>query len=108
MSIEFIHQDEWEYHVDSGKYYGTQNQSNDFEIGWGVGLDNSSDTQKYKIEYKVENAVSKYSDYAELYWQLIGNDFEISAQNVTGTIILPEKANSKENIKWNNICTGLV
>lgn len=103
---EFIHQDKWEYHLDNGKYYGTQNQSNDFEIGWGVGLDNSSDTRKYKIEYKVQNAISKYDDYAELYWQLIGEDFEISAQNITGTIILPEKANSKEDIKvWGHIET---
>ena len=99
-------QDKWEYHVDKGKYYGTKNNKGNFEIGWGVGLDNSNDTRKYKIEYKVENAVTKYNDFAELYWQLIGEDFEISAKKVTGTIILPTNANSKDDIKvWGHIET---
>lgn len=99
-------QNEWKYHVDKGKYYGTQNQDGNFEIGWGVGLDNDYDTKKYKIEYKVENAVAKYNDYAELYWQLLGKDFEISAEKVTGTIVLPKDANSKEDIKvWGHIET---
>ena len=99
-------QDNWQYHVDKGKYYGTKNQNGDFEIGWGVGLDNSYDTRQYKIQYKVENAIAKYNDYAELYWQLIGEDFEISADKVTGTIILPEDASSKEDIRvWGHIET---
>lgn len=103
---EFLHQNEWEYHVDKGKYYGTKNSSGDFEIGWGVGLDNSRATRQYKIEYKVQNAVTKYNDYAELYWQLLGKDFEISAKKVTGTIVLPSNANSKEDIKvWGHIDT---
>ena len=102
----FSKQNNWEYHVGKGKCYGAKNQNRDFEIGWGVGLDDSDDTRKYKIEYKVENAVSKYNDYAELYWQLIGEDFEISADKVTGTIVLPKKATSAEDIKvWGHIET---
>ena len=102
----FIKQNNWEYHVDNQKYYGTENQNGDFEIGWGVGLDNDSDTREYKIEYKVENAITKYNDYAELYWQLIGEDFEISAKEVTGTVTLPQNASSKEDIKvWGHIET---
>lgn len=101
-----LKQNNWEYHVDKGKYYGTKNKNGDFEIGWGVGLDNSNDTRKYKIEYKVKNAIAKYNDYAELYWQLIGEDFEIDADKVTGIIVLPEDANSKEDIKvWGHIET---
>lgn len=100
----FLQQDNWEYHVSKGKYYGTKNEYNNFEIGWGVGLDNRSDSRKYKIEYKVNNIITKYNDYAELYWQAIGNDFEISADTVTGTIILPQNAESKEDIKvWGHI-----
>lgn len=102
----FKQQDEWEYHVDSGKYYGVKNQYGNFEIGWGVGLDNSYDSRVYKIEYKVQNAITKYSDYSELYWQLLGEEFEISAEQVRGTITLPEKVNSKEDIKvWGHIET---
>ncbi|MBQ7881908.1 MAG: DUF2207 domain-containing protein, partial [Treponema sp.] len=100
----FIKQSNWEYHVGSGKYYGTKNEEGDFEIGWGVGLDNDYDTREYKIEYKVENAVTKYNDYAELYWQLLGDNFEIDASEITGTIVLPANANSKEDIKvWGHI-----
>ena len=100
----FSKQSNWEYHVNKGNYYGTNNDNGDFEIGWGVGLDNSYDSRNYKIEYKVENAIAKYNDYAELYWQLIGEDFEIDAREVKGTIVLPESANSKEDIKvWGHI-----
>ena len=100
----FTKQSNWQYHVESGKYYGTRNEQGNFEIGWGVGLDDDYDTRKYKIEYKVENAVTKYNDYAELYWQLLGNEFEINADKITGTIILPATATSKEDIKvWGHI-----
>lgn len=102
----FFQQDKWEYHVGKGKYYGTKNEQNNFEIGWGVGLDNKYDSRKYKIEYKVNNIITKYNDYAELYWQAIGNDFEISADTVTGTILLPQNAKSIEDIKvWGHIET---
>ena len=102
----FLQQDNWEYHVSKGKYYGTKNEYNNFEIGWGVGLDNRSDSRKYKIEYKVNNIITKYNDYAELYWQAIGNDFEISADTVTGTILLPQNAKTIEDIKvWGHIET---
>lgn len=89
----------WEYHVPGGKFYATDNPDGNFEIGWGVALEDKSERKEYKIEYKVENAIKKYNDYAELYWQFIGNGFEISIQNIKGTIILPQKATSKEQIK---------
>jgi len=103
---KFTQQRNWEYHVDNGKYYGTKNNEGNFEIGWGTGLKNGEDTRKYKIEYKVQNAIAKYNDYAELYWQLLGADFEIPADKVNGTIILPQNADSKEDIKvWGHIET---
>ena len=87
------------YHVTKDCYYGLKNSDGDFEIAWGVGLDNDQDTRKYKIEYTVHYAISKYNDYAELYWQFVGQDFEISAENVKGIIVLPNKVNSKEEIR---------
>ena len=56
-------------------------------------------TRKYLIQYKVENAIAKYNDYAELYWQFVGSDFEIDSSKITGKIRLPESALSTENIK---------
>lgn len=87
------------YHVTKDCYYGLVNSNGDFEIAWGVGLDDEEDTRTYEISYTVEDAISKYNDYAELYWQFIGEDFEIDADKITGTIELPESANSTEDIK---------
>lgn len=90
---------QWMYHLPKGSYFGGINDDNEFEIAWGVGLDNSYDTRSYIISYTVEDAIAKYSDYAELYWQFLGEDFEINAENITGTILLPVNANSTEEIK---------
>lgn len=87
------------YHVTKDSYYGLINSDKDFEIAWGVGLEDKEATKKYKIEYTVKDVITKYHDYAELYWQFVGQDFEISANKVTGTIILPGSVDSKDEIK---------
>lgn len=103
---ELIPSDEWAYHMKKGYYYGGLNNDGDYEICWGVGLDDSSDKRNYKISYKVLDAIAKYNDVAELYWQFIGSSFEISAANITGTIKLPEGTGSIEDIKvWGHVDT---
>lgn len=87
------------YHVTQNCYYGLTNSDGNFEIAWGVGLDNTSANKIYQISYTVEDAIAKYSDYAELYWQFIGNDFEIDSKNVSGTIRLPENVETIDEIK---------
>ena len=87
------------YHVTKDCFYGLVNSNGMFEIAWGVGLDNSADTRKYEISYTVKDAIAKYNDYSELYWQFIGEDFEIPADKVKGTIIFPMNAESKEDIR---------
>lgn len=87
------------YHVTKNCYYGLKNDKGNFEIAWGVGLDDNSARKTYKISYTVNDAIAKYNDYAELYWQFVGNDFEVSSNKITGTIILPERASSKDEIK---------
>lgn len=102
----FIKTNTWEYHLTKNYYFGGINNTGDFEIAWGVGLDNSSDTKTYKISYTVIDAIAKYNDCAELYWQFLGDDFEVSANKITGTIKLPSKANSKEDIRvWGHVAT---
>ena len=103
---ELIPASSWSYHMQKNYYYGGLNNDENYEICWGVGLDNSSDTRNYKISYKVEDVITKYDDVAELYWQFIGSDFEVSAAKITGTIKLPAKANSTDDIKvWGHIDT---
>lgn len=91
--------DKWAYHMEKDYYYGGLNNDGLFEIAWGVGLNDKRATRKYEISYTVEDAIAKYSDYAQLYWQFVGKDFEISANKIKGTILLPYNAESKENIK---------
>ena len=87
------------YHVTKDCYYGLVNSKGNFEIAWGVGLDNSHDVRTYEISYTVKDAIGKYNDYAELYWQFIGEDFEVDAEKVTGTITLPSMSDSTDDIK---------
>lgn len=96
---EFSQIDEEMYHVTKDCYYGLTNSKGDFEIAWGVGLDNSSATRTYEISYTVKDAIGKYSDMAELYWQFVGEDFEVDANKITGTITLPESVENEEDIK---------
>lgn len=98
-SVNFVKTNDWAYHVTKGYYYGTENNDGNFEIGWGVGLDNSSANKKYKISYTVNDVITKYNDYSELYWQFVGEDFEISSKKITGTIYLPSNASNKDDIK---------
>ena len=96
----------WEYHLPKDYYYGGLNNDGKFEICWGVGLDNGEDTRTYKISYKVTDAIAKYNDIAELYWQFVGSDFEISAAKITGTIKLPSRAKTVDDIKvWGHVDT---
>lgn len=92
-------QNQWSYHLPKGNYFGGLNKDDEFEIAWGVGLEDSSETRTYEISYQVEDAIAKYKDYAELYWQFVGKEFEINAKKITGTILLPTHANDEENIK---------
>lgn len=99
QNINFTKIDEWAYHVEKNHYYGTENEDGNFEIGWGVGLDNSSATRKYEISYTVKDAIAKYNDYSELYWQFVGEDFEIGSDKITGKIYLPSNVSNKDDIK---------
>lgn len=99
QNIQFTEVFEEMYHVTKDCYYGLINEKGMFEIAWGVGLDNSSANRKYKIEYTVNDAIAKYQDKAELYWQFVGADFEVNAQKVLGTITLPQNAISQDEIR---------
>ena len=87
------------YHVTKNCYYGLINKYGEFEIAWGIGMDDSEGHRKYKIQYTVQDAILKCNNCAELYWQFIGKDFKIDAKNIKGTITLPYGAENKENIR---------
>ena len=98
MNKNFARSNTWEYHLPKDYYFGGTNNEGKYEISWGVSI-NSSSRKQYKISYTVNDAVHKYADCAELYWQFVGSDFEVSADSITGTITLPTNVASKEDIR---------
>ena len=98
MNKNFARSNSWEYHLPKNYYFGGTNNDGKYEISWGVSIDSSSRRQ-YQIEYTVNDAIHKYADCSELYWQFVGSDFEVSANCITGTIKLPENLANKEDIK---------
>lgn len=94
----FKKSDIWKYHLDKGHYFGGINNNNEYEIAWGVSISSSSRKQ-YLIKYTVEDVIKKYNDCAELYWQFVGSEFEISADSITGIIKLPNKVSDKDELK---------
>ena len=94
----FKKSDIWQYHLDKGHYFGGINNSHEYEIAWGVSISSSSRKQ-YLIKYTVEDVIKKYNDCAELYWQFVGSEFEISADSITGIIKLPKKVSNKDELK---------
>lgn len=86
------------YHVAKGSYYSLINSNNVYEITWGVSI-NTRQTKTYEISYTVENLVHKYLDCEEIYWQFIGEDFEIYAKNVEGIIYLPQNSFDMDDIR---------
>ena len=94
----FKKSDIWQYHLDKGHYFGGINNSHEYEIAWGVSISSSSRKQ-YLIKYTVEDVIKKYNDCAELYWQFVGSEFEISADSITGIIKLPKKVSNKDELR---------
>lgn len=97
--FDLVKINEWQYHVEEGYYYATFNEEGNFEIGWGVGLDDSSASRTYEIEYKVLDVITKATDYSELYWQFVGDQNSIYINNIEGNIKLPATGLTKEMIK---------
>lgn len=88
----------YQYHVKKNGYYGLKTKVNEFEIAWGVSIENI-ETRTYQIKYKVEDAIKNYDDCSEFYWQFIGRTNGIPADKVKGTISLPKEISDKENLK---------
>ena len=88
----------WEYHLPKGYFFAGTNNKGENEIAWGVSIE-STTRKQYLISYRVNDVIRKYNDCAELYWQFLGNEFEISANKITGTIKLPANVQHLEDLK---------
>lgn len=95
---QFIQTNEYAYHVQKGYYYALKTSSDEFEIAWGVSINNSSN-KIYKITYTIKDAVKTYNDCSEFYWMFISESNGIPCDNVNATIKLPSEVSNKENIR---------
>ena len=92
---------EWVYHAPKNYFYADREYaSSDFEIGWGVAMDRESGWRKYQISYTVTDAMTKYNDCEEFYWQFLAKGKNtVPAEKVTGTIILPKEVSDIEKLR---------
>ena len=92
--------DEEMYHVPKDCYYGLKIAEYEFEIAWGVGMDEKFGNRKYQISYKVNDVVTDYKDFQEIYWQFLAQGQNaVPVKQMTGTITLPEEVSNMENLK---------
>lgn len=94
----FTKSDTYAYHVKKGYYHGLKSSNTEFEIAWGVSIDDEED-KIYEISYTIKDAVKNYNDCSEFYWQFIGKTNGIPADRVTGTVKLPVAVQNKENLR---------
>lgn len=87
------------HHVTKDCYYGLTNDDGDFEIAWGIGMDNSLGNRTYLIRYTVKDVIKQYSDYSELYWQFVGKDFAVDAKKIKGEIYTEVESSTTQDIK---------
>lgn len=87
------------YHVQKGGYYAlTRNANREFEIAWGVSIENT-ENKTYEIKYKIYDAIKTYEDCSEFYWQFIGDTNGVPAKKVTGIIKLENGVQNKQNLR---------
>ena len=64
-----------------------------------MGLENNSETRKYQISYKVIDAVNIHNDCTEFYWKFLNDQNNISGENITGQIHLPNGISDIEKLR---------
>ena len=60
----------------------------------------SNEKKNFKLKYTVKNAVTTHQDVAELYWQLVGSDWEIGQKNILAEIKLPAGISDDQIKAW--------
>lgn len=80
-------------------YYTVVNSGDNLYVIAGKGKYNN-----VSLSYKISNAISIYSDCAELYLKLLKDSTNLKVSNVTGNIYLPQAVNKAEDIyAWKHI-----
>ena len=91
----------WVYYAPTDYFYAAkQYSSSDFEIGWGVGMEDTSGWRRFEVSYTVTDAMTAYNDCQEFYWQFLAKGQNaVPADKVTGSVTLPREVSNIENLK---------
>ena len=95
---QFTQSYEYNYYVDEGYFQAITNPENSFEIAWGVNADGNKNSI-YRINYTVKNCINVYNDIAEFYWQILGNDWALETDKVSGMLYLPGNVENIEEFR---------
>ena len=79
-------------------------RTNDYYLKWFYRAVNEN--RVMRISYTVENAVTLHNDIADIYWKLIGSDWEIEQGGVVATFLLPKGIPNTEIQAWAHGLTG--
>lgn len=71
--------------------FTSSNDSNNLSLKIGDPNRTISGIHLYDIKYTVAGALTYFSDHDELYWNLIGNDWQIPVEKSSANIIFPKK-----------------
>lgn len=96
---ELTKTDEASFYVEKDYYCAVINENKQYEIAWGVGLDESEGTKTYKITYTINNIVKKYNDCSDFFLKFISDTNSISCEKVVGRIYLPREVENKGFLK---------
>jgi len=99
----------YKYHEDKDFFHATDDEDGNFEIAWGVSVEGSAH-RYFKISYIIKNCINVYEDCGEFYWKIIGEDWQIEADRVHGTVTLPKDVEVYEDFRvWaHGPLTGLI
>src|SRR3989344_549640 len=67
--------------------YSISQSEDKFYVKWYYSTYNEN--KIFRLNYKIQNALTNHSDITEFYWQLIGNEWSKGTEKVTATILLP-------------------
>ncbi|MEC5158627.1 DUF2207 domain-containing protein [Chryseobacterium sp. MP_3.2] len=77
--------------------YHTKNTSSDLGIYFGnKNIILSPGIYEYELKYKTKDQIGFFTDYDEFYWNVNGNLWDLSVDQISATVTLPEVAEIKQ------------
>jgi uncharacterized membrane protein len=89
----------------AGSFYVIEYQDK-YYLKWFYNAKDESKT--FRLSYVVENATTLHQDVAELYWKIIGNDWEVNQANIDAALTLPNGIPDNEIQAWAHGPNGTV